>query len=54
MNVVQPFRVSRTYTQSLVAPPDVVFPLLCPVRCLLGLKYQLSSFRFHGGHYADD
>jgi hypothetical protein len=32
MNVVQPFRVSHTYTQTLVAPPEVVFPLLCPVR----------------------
>ena len=32
MNVVQPFRVARTYTQSLVAPHEAVFPLLCPVR----------------------
>lgn len=32
MKVVPPVRVARTYTQSLVAPPDVVFPLLCPVR----------------------
>lgn len=32
MNVVFPVRVSRAYTQSLVAPPERVFPLLCPVR----------------------
>ena len=32
MNVAEPFRVTRTYTQTLVASPDVVFPLLCPVR----------------------
>ena len=32
MNVTEPFRVTRTYTQTLVASPDVVFPLLCPVR----------------------
>ncbi len=25
-------RITRTYTQRLVAPPDNVFPLLCPVR----------------------
>lgn len=32
MKVVHPKRVSRTYTQSLVAAPAAVFPLLCPVR----------------------
>ncbi len=32
MKVVAPKRVSRTYTQSLVGPPETVFPLLCPVR----------------------
>ena len=32
MDIVSPVRVSRTYTQRLVAPPDRVFPLLCPVR----------------------
>lgn len=32
MKIVPPTRVSRTYTQSLVAPPEAVFPLLCPVR----------------------
>ncbi len=32
MKVVPPKRVSRTYTQSLVGPPEAVFPLLCPVR----------------------
>jgi hypothetical protein len=32
MKVVPPKRVSRSYTQTLVAPPDAVFPLLCPVR----------------------
>ncbi len=32
MKVAPPKRVSRTYTQSLVAPPEAVFPLLCPVR----------------------
>ena len=32
MKIVPPKRVSRTYTQTLVAPPEAVFPLLCPVR----------------------
>jgi hypothetical protein len=32
MNIVKPHRVTRSYTQSLIAPPDQVFPLLCPVR----------------------
>jgi hypothetical protein len=32
MNIVVPNRVTRTYTQRLVASPDAVFPLLCPVR----------------------
>jgi len=32
MNVLKPARVTRTYTQTLVASPDKVFPLLCPVR----------------------
>ena len=32
MRVSQPKRAERTYTQSLIAPPAAVFPLLCPVR----------------------
>ena len=32
MHVTAPVRVKRTYTQSLVARPENVFPLLCPVR----------------------
>ena len=32
MNVVKPHRVTRSYTQNLIAKPDQVFPLLCPVR----------------------
>jgi hypothetical protein len=32
MNIVKPHRVTRCYTQSLIAPPEQVFPLLCPVR----------------------
>ena len=32
MNIVKPHRVTRRYTQQLNAPPDQVFPLLCPVR----------------------
>lgn len=32
MNVLPPVRVRREYTQSLVASPDAVFPMLCPVR----------------------
>lgn len=32
MRIEKPRRVSHTYTQHLVAPPDRVFPLLCPVR----------------------
>jgi hypothetical protein len=32
MNIVAPNRIRRTYTQRLAAPPDAVFPLLCPVR----------------------
>lgn len=32
MTIRTPNRVSRTWTQSLVARPAAVFPLLCPVR----------------------
>lgn len=32
MNIVKPNRVTRTYTQRLVAEPARVLPLLCPVR----------------------
>jgi len=32
MNIEKPHRAARTFTQSLVAGPDRVFPLLCPVR----------------------
>jgi len=32
MRLETPYRVSRSYTQHLIAPPAVVFPLLCPVR----------------------
>ena len=32
MIVSKPIRVTRTFTQKLVAKPSKVFPLLCPVR----------------------
>jgi hypothetical protein len=32
MRITKPNRVTRTYTQQLVAEPAAVFPLLCPVR----------------------
>lgn len=32
MRIEKPKRVSRSFTQHLCAPPDRVFPLLCPVR----------------------
>lgn len=32
MRVTKPNRVTRTFTQKLVAEPSKVFPLLCPVR----------------------
>ncbi len=32
MKVVPPKRTSHSYTQSLLAPPEAVLPLLCPVR----------------------
>lgn len=32
MRIEAPRRVTRSYTQRLVAEPDRVFPLLCPVR----------------------
>jgi hypothetical protein len=32
MRVTKPNRVTRTFTQQLVAEPAKVFPLLCPVR----------------------
>ncbi len=32
MRVTKPNRVTRTFTQQLVARPSKVFPLLCPVR----------------------
>jgi len=32
MEIRKPVRATRTFTQALVASPDRVFPLLCPVR----------------------
>jgi hypothetical protein len=32
MTVSSPVRAVRSYTQRLLAPPEVVLPLLCPVR----------------------
>lgn len=32
LNVREPVRATRRYTQRLVAAPEAVFPLLCPVR----------------------
>lgn len=32
MKIVAPHRVRRTYRQHIAAPPEKVFPLLCPVR----------------------
>jgi hypothetical protein len=32
VEVSRPVRIRRTYTQVLAAPPEKVFPLLCPVR----------------------
>jgi hypothetical protein len=32
MRIEPPKKVSRSFTQTLCAPPDEVFPLLCPVR----------------------
>lgn len=32
MHIERPQRVRHTYTQQLCAPPQEVFPLLCPVR----------------------
>ena len=32
MEIRKPVRATRTYTQKLVASPERVFPLLCPVR----------------------
>ena len=32
MKIERPVRVTRSEEQRLVAPPEVVFPLLCPVR----------------------
>lgn len=32
MKITKPNRVTRSFTQRLVAAPSVVFPLLCPVR----------------------
>jgi hypothetical protein len=32
MQIKKPTRATRTFTQKLAAPPDRVFPLLCPVR----------------------
>jgi hypothetical protein len=32
MEIIDPIKVSRTFTQSIIAPPKIVFPLLCPVR----------------------
>ena len=46
VNIVKPHRVTRSYTQSLTAPPDQVFPLL-PL--LLAKKGELSLADDQGG-----
>ncbi len=41
---MEPKRVVRTYRQTIDAPPDVVFPLVCPVReaeWLDGFEYTM-------------
>ena len=50
MKVSKPNRVTRTYTQNLVASADKVFPLLCPVREIdWAVGWQpLSVFSFSG------
>lgn len=51
MHTTIPFRagrVTRTYRQTIAASPDVVFPLLCPVReaeWLDGWQYSMVSSR---------
>ncbi len=32
MQIISPVRVTRSYIQKLTAPPETVFPLLCPAR----------------------
>lgn len=32
MRIIKPYRATHTYRQRLCAPPERVFPLLCPVR----------------------
>jgi len=32
VRILSPRRIRRSFTQSLMAPPEKVFPLLCPVR----------------------
>jgi hypothetical protein len=32
VQIIKPYRIRHHYTQTLIAPPERVFPLLCPVR----------------------
>lgn len=32
MDIESPKRIKHSYTQNLAGPPEIVFPLLCPVR----------------------
>ncbi|MBF0107314.1 MAG: hypothetical protein HQM16_18540 [Deltaproteobacteria bacterium] len=38
MKITKPNRVTRTYTQILHGSPEIIFPLLCPVRELEWVK----------------
>lgn len=50
MKIEAPTRVTRSYTQQLVASPDQVFPLLCPVREAQWLeRWDPSHVASHSG-----
>src|SRR2546427_13050450 len=45
-------RVTHEYTQTNDAPPEIVFPLLCPVReadWVPGWQYKMISFKIRRG-----
>ncbi len=54
MNVEKPYRVTRTYTQRLIAPADDVFPLLCPVRELEWVKGWQPGFVISASGLAEE
>lgn len=54
MNIAQFERTTRSYTQRILARPDEVFPLLCPVREMEWLEGFVSDIIYSESGLAED